>query len=726
MPNSLYPNEILYLKFPKLISNYSRINPDISSLEVQSGSLANISSINGSKKHSTNHINKFDKKYKNNLNSEDILELKKNKNKSAKKIRKSSILDTKDLLIDDTNNFYDRAINNYKINKNKKKDKDKSFNRVSLYSSGEKNIDTDLQVSLPSPLSIQDLSTKLNIPEAELITYLFLKGVSVTINDFIDTSIAKEIALNYNFKVVEDEYQANEFKEEKVSSFHSKSKKTKRSPIITILGHVDHGKTTLLDSIMKTNLVEKEYGGITQSISGYEVEWLYQLEKYKLVFLDTPGHEAFESMRLRGAKVTDIALLVVAADDGLKPQSVESIKYILSMKLAYIVVINKIDKIDIDIIKIKKELASHGMVTEEWGGDSIIVEVSALTGQNIDILLSSVCLLAELNSFTAEINQPARGTILEAYLDKKKGILANAINQEGTLKLGDFIVAGKTYGKVKSLLDITNKNVSRVYPSSIVQILAFSKPPQSGTIFFSVSSEKEARQLTSFNDDTDLIKLDMLKSLNKKVSGDSSSNTKQLSLILKTDTQGTLEALVSSLAKISQEKVQINLVKADIGNISSTDIELALASDAIIIGFCINSSTYIDGLIKQYKLIFVTFNVIYNLLDYIYKCMLDLVELEYEKIFLGEAVVQTVFFINKRSVAGCLVKKGKLKKMSYIYVYDNNAIFYEGVLTSLKRLKDDVDEVLTGNECGIMCKYDSWKVDNTIKAYDLKPKEKTL
>lgn len=725
MSNIVYPNEILYLKFPKLIGNYLKVASDVSNLSTQVDSFTNVSGVNSFKKHSTNQPNKFEKKYKNNSNSDDILELKKNKSKLTKKIRKNPVLDTADLFIDDSGNFFDKNISSYKPSKYKKKDKSKNFNSLSSTNSGDKNISINREVLLSAPLSIQSLSVKLNIPEAEIITYLFLKGMSVTINDVIDIPIAQEIALNYNFKILQKEDRDSKLKET-VGNLNDSRLQTKRSPIVTIFGHVDHGKTTLLDSIMKTNLSKKEYGGITQSINGYEVEWLYESENYKLVFLDTPGHEAFESMRFRGAKVADIALLVVAADDGLKPQTIESIKYILSMKLAYIVVINKIDKADIDIMKIKKELASYDMIAEEWGGEAVIVEVSALNGQNIDLLLSSICLIAELNNFTTDIDKPAQGTILEAYLDKKKGIVANVLIQHGILKVGDFIVAGKIYGKVKNLLNISCKKVDRVYPSSIVQVLAFSTPPQSGIIFSAVNGEKEAKHLTNCYREKDVKQLNLLKSLNKKIFFDNNSNVKQLNLILKTDTQGTLEAIVNSLMKISQEKVQINLIQASVGNLSSTDIELALAADARIVGFGIESSSYINGLIKQYKLDFVAFNIIYDLLDYLNNCMLDLVDPEYENIFFGKAVVQTVFSINKRSVAGCLVKEGKLQKMSYIYVYNNNVISYKGILTSLKRLKDDVDEVLAGNECGLMCEYDNWKVGDIIKAYQLKPKEKTL
>nr|YP_009393725.1 translation initiation factor 2 [Caloglossa beccarii]ARW62287.1 translation initiation factor 2 [Caloglossa beccarii] len=723
MSNIVYSNEILYLRFPKLLNSHSNIISQTKNL-IGKNLPVNTNDKDNSNKYvvSSGKFEKNEKKNKHNLTSEDILESKKNKVKLNKKVRKNAILDTDDLLIDDSGDLENKNVNSYKANKYKKKNKGKNFSDITLFS---KHQILSSEVVLNSPLNLQDLSVKLNIPEAEIIKYLFLKGISVTINDVIDVSMAKEIALHYNFNVIEDDPQIVETIDP-VSSLSLDYEMTKRAPVITIFGHVDHGKTTLLDAIMKTHMVKHEYGGITQAISGYEVEWEYEQEKYRLVFLDTPGHEAFTSMRLRGAKITDIALLIIAADDGLKPQSIESIEYILKMKLAHIVVINKIDKADINILKIKQELANYNMILEEWGGNTKVIEVSALTGKNIDNLLSTICLLAKLQNYVTDFTLPAKGTILEAYLDKKKGIVTNALIQQGTLKVGDVIVSGKIYGKVKSLLDINNQKVTQVYPLSIIKILAFSMPPESGSNFLQVNDEKKAKQLVYFYNykNTDIMKNSKI--VNRKILVDNSKSIKQLNLILKTDTQGTLEALFSSLAKISQNKVQINLVSASVGNIVSKDIELALAANSIIVGFHVDISNNIISLVKQYNLSFKIFYVIYDLLDYIQECMLNLVDIEYENIFIGSAIVQTIFAINKGSVAGCIVNEGSLKKMSYIYVYQGTNLVYDGFLISLKRMKTDVDEVLINNECGIMCNYNDWKVKDIIKAYDLRPKKKTL
>lgn len=722
MSNIVYSNEILYLRFPKLLNSYSNIATQAKSVIGKANLPLSTKDGDNSNKYSLSS-GKNEKKNKHNLNSEDILESKKNKSKLNKKVRKNAILDTDDLLIDDSVDLDNKNINSYQSNKHKKRNKGKNFNEI--LPSSDQNQSLNSEVILDSSLSVQDLSTKLHIPEAEIIKYLFLQGISATINDVIDISIAKEIALNYNVSVIEDNSKVLEIANQ-ANKLSLNDQVIKRAPVITIFGHVDHGKTTLLDAIMKTHVVKYEYGGITQAINGYEAEWEYELEKYKLVFLDTPGHEAFTSMRLRGAKITDIALLIVAADDGLKPQSIESIEYILSMKLAHIVVINKIDKVDTNVSKIKQELSNYNMVSEEWGGNTKIVEVSALTGKNIDNLLSTICLLAKLNNYTTDFNLPAEGTILEAYLEKKQGIVANALVQRGILKVGDIIVSGKVYGKVKSLLDINNKKVTQVYSLSIIKILAFSLPPESGSNFLQVNDEKKAKQLVHFYNYKNVGIVKSLKTLNKKISSDSSKSIKKFNLILKTDTQGTLEALINSLAKISQSKVQINLINGNVGNITSKDIELALAANSAVIGFQVEASSNIINLVKQYNLNFKMFYVIYDLLDYIQQYMLNLVDVEYENIFVGSAIVQTVFSINKGSVAGCLVNEGSLKKMSYIYVYQGINLVYNGFLISLKRMKSDVDEVLVNNECGVMCEYNDWKVKDLIKAYDLMPKEKTL
>nr|QCI08363.1 Translation initiation factor 2 [Ptilothamnion sphaericum] len=698
---------LYYLKCPKIIVR-SKIdlvisNKDLLQLNKSVVNLTtNISEVNTQ--------SKFEKKYNNN-------DSRKPKHKSGKKNRKNLSIDKDDLYNID-------LIKNHKFSKVKKKEK----NQVDTdkYETKKRN----QAVTINSPLTIENLSQILSIPEAEIITYLFLQGIAVTINQVIDVSIARDIALHYNFSLDNNQkFIESESLIVKSDIFKQNNLSVKRPPIITILGHVDHGKTTLLDSILKTNLIKQESGGITQAISGYEIDYCYESKALKLVFLDTPGHEAFASMRLRGAKVADIVLLVIAADDGLKPQTIESIKAILEMKLSYIIVINKIDKPNTNINFIKEELSKYGIFSKEWGGEALIIEVSALTGKNLDILLQNIYLLSEKQNLSANPSQLGQGTILEAYIDRQQGIVANILVQNGTLRVGDLIVAGNIYGKIKKIVNVHKVKVEKVSPSSIVQILGFSKLPEPGVVFYACKEDKEIKKYidiynqnfnSSFNSNI----------LNSRIAiNDLSTHIKlkQLNLIIKTDTRSSLEALMNSLSQISQSKVQLNLVAANAGNISRADLDLAITSQAIIVGFNIEIMSNVKALAKNKKIKIHIFNVIYELLDHITNSMLDLVEPEYEHITIGKAVVQTVFNINKGFVAGCFVNTGKLKKMCHINIYRDDNLIHTGLLNSLKRIKEDVDEVLAGNECGVLCDtYNLWNNNDVIEAYELKNKQKVL
>lgn len=728
-----YADKILDLKNPKLIIDLTLHNPKSeNSLASSNNEFTKVNKNNAS----TNSSHRIDKKYKNNISSDNISDIKKNKTKVSKQTRKHLTIDQDDIIHDKHQGFFNKQPINISLSKSNKLNKKKIKNKrqvINHSSQSFSNLDFNLnnianktsnEVVISHPLSIQDLANKLNMPAAEIITYLFLKGIATTINQVIDISIAKDVAINYKFNILTEDSLS--FIRSEVKKLKNFKQEINRAPIVTIFGHVDHGKTTLLDSILQTNLVKQEYGGITQAISGHEIDWLYDKELYKLVFLDTPGHEAFKAMRVRGAQVTDIALIVVAADDGLQPQTVEAINYILKMELSYIIVINKTDKKDIDIQRVKKELSKYNIVSQESGGDSLILEVSALKGNNIDVLLSSICSLSQAKHLRADPDQLAEGTILESSLDKQKGVIANIIIQDGTLKIGDFIIAGNMYGRVKNIINTKNISVKLSGPSSIVQILGFPKATYSGVLFQSMSNEKKAKEyINNISTDHEIIN-HSLQSLNTRVTVDQNKILKQLSLILKTDTVGSLEAIISALSKISQKKVQINLIVANAGNISSTDIDLASTNNTLIIGFNIHVTSYINNSVKKNSLNLQVFNVIYDLLNYIESYMLDLIEPEYNRVLIGRAVVQTVFSINKGSVAGCLVNEGKLKKMASIIGYRDKNIIYQGVLNSLKRVKEDVDEVHSQNECGLMCSYNLWQSFDTIEAYDLVLKEKSL
>nr|QCI07859.1 Translation initiation factor 2 [Pleonosporium borreri] len=717
-----------YLKAPKIITSVKvkTLNINNSFVKVDS-SIVDISnpSIN------INNTNKFDKKHKtsNINNNKDSVDIK--KYRINKKSRKNLNINNNNLLSEESINL--SLVKNSNYSQNKKKYKVKQKHSINLNNSNEKqflkNNELDKDIVINSPLTIQELSNKLQIPEAEIITYLFLKGISVTINESIDINIAKDIVSNYGFNCVDSENinQYNLLFEQKMQQ--NIEIKSKRPPIISIFGHVDHGKTTLLDSILKTELVNKEFGGITQAINGYSINWLYQSEDFPLVFLDTPGHEAFSSMRLRGAKVADIALLVIAADDGLKLQTIEVIELVMKLKLPYIIAINKIDKVDINIDYIKEQLAKYNIVGKEWGGEANIFEVSALKGLNISELLLNICLLANKQNLYADFNQLAQGMILESYLDKKQGIIANVLVQNGTLKKGDFIVAHNIYGRIKNICDNDNLSIEEAKPSSIVKLLGFSKIPEAGSYFFVLDNDKEIKKVIN-NDSKNYTINNSARLLNQRITLNKSiqyQKNKQLKLVIKTDTQGSLEAIIQALYKIPQSKVQINLIFADTGNISRADIDLALTSNSIIIGFNLDIVPGIAVLVKRYNIVVQNFNIIYDLLNSVQSFMLDLVDPEYEQLVIGNAIVQTVFSVNKGMVAGCLVNQGKLQKDSNIDIYRDDKLVDKSVIDSLKRVKEDVDEVVATNECGVMCNaYNLWQKGDSIKAYTLKTKEKLL
>lgn len=723
-------NKIFLLVNPKLIENLK---------QTLISDTNNIVDINSNKildrQDDTNNIyniNKFEKKYKSNSNAEDILDIKKKKHKLSKKSRKKISLDGEELfrnnntkVILNQDSFNNDIIKVPKVNKNKKKSKSQDINSLKDF---EIQNTISQEIVLDNPLSIQELSNKLNIPVAEIIKYLFLKGVSVTINQIIDVPIASDIATQYNFVVKEKGPHLLKNFEDKSMTQSIDIQLIPREPIITVLGHVDHGKTTLIDAILDTNFVTKEFGGITQSIKSYEIEWLYDNKLCKLLFLDTPGHQAFTSMRLRSTQVTDIILLVVAADDGLKPQTIESIQYILEKKVPYIVVINKIDKLGVSTSKVREELAKYNILDESWGGDSIILEVSALKKQNIDVLLSNICLLNELQVLKTNPNELAIGTILETYLDIKKGPVTTLVIKHGYLKVGDLIVAGNIYGKTKMLIDNKGNKINRAFASSIIQMLGFSELPQAGQSFNVMANKQDV--INQINKNLSLNEKTLINNLNNRVTWQSLTNNtdvKKINLILKTDTQGSIEAIINAFNNISQKKVQINILNISLGNISNNDIDLASASNSIIIGFNINIAPQVINLAKQLNVLVETFNIIYDLLDYITIKMLSLIEPEYNKVVIGKAIVRDVFYINKGSVAGCLVSEGKLSKNCYINIYNNSILIHTGTLNSLKRIKEDVDEVLQDIECGVLCNdYNLWKIGNTIEAYELKEKEKVL
>lgn len=722
-------NSMLALASPKLIYNLNEINNISKEIVVD----LDVNAVKFNKTSvDTNFSTKFDKKNKNSAKQDDNLEHRKNKSKIKKKNRNKINIQKEEVFV---RSNYDGILNENSLIRLPKSSKSKRKSKNEVIEKNQLNISNIEEISIlkkdiliDNPLTIKDLATKLLIPEAEIITWLFLKGISVTINQVVDMSIIIQVASHYNFNIIQKSAIKN-LAIEPNSTISNSPTNVKRSPIITILGHVDHGKTSLLDAIRNTNLVNNEQGGITQTIRGYEVEYLYKSSIEKLIFLDTPGHEAFINMRSFSTNITDLILLVVAADDGLKPQTIEAIKYIQEKKLFFIVIINKIDKKDINILRIKEELAKYHILDPNWGGDTLILEVSALKRKNIDLLLSSICKLSESQHLQADPCTLAKGTILEAHLDKTKGPVANLIMQNGTLSVGDIIVAGKISGKVKVIIDHLGLKKQQALPSSLIEVWGFSSVPESGVSFQVLENEKKIKQY--FNKKEKIYNSsNRINQLNTRVTLDSYNNikgVKQLNLILKTDNQGSIEAILHSFSKIPQEKVQINILSISSGLVNNTDIELALTSKSIIIGFNISITVNTMHTIEKSKIIYSNFNIIYDLLDYIKDYMLNLVDPEYKKVLIGSATVQTIFLMNKGVVAGCFVNSGKLKKGSSISVYRDTELVYDGYLDSLKRLKEDVNEVIINNECGIMClKYNLWQKQDRIEAYELNETEKFL
>lgn len=685
---------------------------------------------------------KFDKKSKSSVNTDqkDLSKSKKSKSKLSKTKHRNDSEDVNKIVSSEEDLFSNNLMNRpglksrkflLKSKKNKIKNQDLvtpvNIYNLNLDSSKGNNILNQLSkdIVIDKILSVKDLAICIHVPAAEIITYLFLnKGIAATINQILDFEICEDIVKYYGFNLLKSNNNKISVSEYQLSNKFS-TESINRSPVVSILGHVDHGKTTLLDSILKTNLVDKEPGGITQSIAAYEITYLYENKEFNLTFLDTPGHESFKTMRLRGAKITDIVLLIVAMDDGLKQQTIESINYIKEMSLSCIIVITKSDKVLNNLDKIKDDLAKHDLICEDWGGDFPIVEVSAIKGHNIDTLLSKICFLAKSKNLYANLQDLASGTVIDSLLHPKQGLMTTMIIQNGTLTVGDIIVSDSLLGRVKNIISSYGVRVQSSDPSSVVRILCFSSIPKAGSPFYCFNNEKEAKKYIAKS--SNFVNSDLLfQSLNTRISFNDQIPRKQLKLIIKSDTQGSLEAIIELFSTISQLKVQLNFIDASFGNITNNDIDLSITSQAPIIAFNVNLLPQISNLIKKHQISFKMFNVIYDLLDYVKKLMLDILEPEYANILIGNAIVQTVFKTNKGSVAGCIISSGKVIINSYINVYRHNVIVHKGYITSLKYTKNDVIEVVSPSECGLMSDFQDWQKSDLIEVYEMILKDKVL
>lgn len=500
-----------------------------------------------------------------------------------------------------------------------------------------------------------------------------------------------------------------------------------RPPIITVMGHVDHGKTTLLDCIRKTHVTEKEAGGITQHIGASKVEYNGNI----LVFLDTPGHEAFTSMRARGAQVTDIAILVVAADDGIKPQTIEALNHAKAAGVPIVVAVNKIDKPEAKPERVRQQLSDYGLVPEEWGGDTIMVDVGAKTGINVDQLLEMVILVAEMQELKADPNAMPEGTVIEANLDKGKGPVATVIVQKGTLRRGNIIHTDTVWGKIRAMIDDSGSNTDSAGPSMPVEILGLETVPQPGERFTMLSSEREARDIMSRNEferremDQSKSKRLTLEELYEKMQ---TEEVPQLRIVLKTDVQGSLEAFHASLMKMNTDSVTVNIVHEGVGRISESDVMLASASNAIIIGFNVRPDSNAKRISESEGIQIRLYQVIYDMLDDVKAAMEGMLAPELREHTLGTAEIRELFRVPKiGSIAGCRVQEGLLRRNAKVRLIRDGVVFWSGEFSSLKHFKDDVREIKAGNECGLSFeKFQDFRVGDVIEAYEILKEKKTL
>ncbi|MTJ14166.1 translation initiation factor IF-2 [Anabaena sp. UHCC 0187] len=593
----------------------------------------------------------------------------------------------------------------------------------------EQKPDRPATLAVTGPLTVQELAESLVIADTEIVKILFMKGMAVSITQNLDiptiTLVAKE--LEVEVEIVEREAEARKVTE--MIDVADLAHLIRRPPVVTIMGHVDHGKTTLLDSIRKTKVASGEAGGITQHIGAYHVDIVHEGKPQQIVFLDTPGHEAFTAMRARGARVTDIAVLVVAADDGVRPQTIEAISHAKAANVPIVVAINKVDKEGAQPERVKQELTNYGLTAEDWGGETIMVPVSAIKGENLDTLLEMIMLVSEVAELSANPDRVAKGTVIEAHLDKAKGAVATLLIQNGTLHVGDMLVAGSAFGKVRAMVNDRGKRVDVASPSFAVEVLGLSDVPAAGDDFEVYENEKEARSVASDRAD----KQRQSRLLQGRVTLTTLSaqaqegELKELNLILKGDVQGSVEAIIGSLRQIPQNEVQIRMLLATAGEITETDIDLAAASNAVIIGF---NTTYASGArqaadeagidVREY-------NIIYKLLEDIQGALEGLLEPELVEEPLGQTEVRAVFPVGRGAVAGCYVQSGKLVRNCKVRVRRHNKVVYEGVLDSLKRMKEDAREVNSGYECGIgIDKFHDWVENDIIESYQLVTKRRTL
>ncbi len=582
---------------------------------------------------------------------------------------------------------------------------------------------TKKEITLPETVSVRELADALGINGAELIKELMKIGVMASLAQSIDFDIAAIVAAEFGVEAKPEMDLAEQVFAEVADD---PEKQVTRPPVVTIMGHVDHGKTTLLDSIRKTRVTATEAGGITQHIGAYQIVY----NDNRITFLDTPGHEAFTAMRSRGAKVTDIAILVVAANDGVMPQTVEAINHAKAAGVPIIIAINKVDLPAANPDRVKQELTEHGLVVEEWGGDTIAVEVSALQGEGIDELLDMILLVAEMEDLKADPERPARGTVIEAQLDRGRGPVATVLISSGTLRVGDAFVVGNECGKVRALVNDQGQNVQEAGPAMPVEVLGIDGVPEAGDPFVVVQDEQTARQVASLQQEKqrerDLSRSSRV-SLDDLFQRIQEGEVKELNLVVKADVHGSAEAVRASLEKLSTDEVKVNIIHQAVGAVSESDVLLAAASNAVIIGFNVRPEPNARRAAERDGVDIRVYRIIYNLLDDVEAAMVGLLDPEYKEQVLGRAEVRQTFKVPGAVVAGCYVQEGKIVRSAQIRLLRDNVIIHEGQISSLRRFKDDVREVAQGYECGIgIERYNDVKEGDVIEAFTMVKVERTL
>ncbi|AVO02398.1 translation initiation factor IF-2 [Staphylococcus simulans] len=666
-----------------------------------------------------NEIKELDKKFKPNSSKD------KQNDKAAQNNHKKHQNNNKDKNKNNNNNSGNAKKNNKKGNKNHNKNNNKNNNKHKK-NNNQKPAPEQPKKEMPEKITylegitVGELADKMNIESSSIVKKLFLLGIMANINQSLDDETIELIADDYGVEVEKEVVIDEEDLDIYFDDEEEDPDAIERPAVVTIMGHVDHGKTTLLDSIRNTHVTQGEAGGITQHIGAYQIT----NDGKKITFLDTPGHAAFTTMRARGAQVTDITILVVAADDGVMPQTIEAINHAKEADVPIIVAVNKIDKPTANPDRVMQELTEHGLFPEDWGGDTIFVPLSALSGDGIEDLLEMIVLVSEVQELKANPDKRAVGTVIEAELDKSRGPAASLLVQNGTLHVGDAIVVGNTFGRIRAMVNDLGQRIKSAGPSTPVEITGINDVPQAGDRFVVFSDEKQARRIGEARHEESILQQ---RQESKNVSLDNlfeqmkQGEMKDLNVIIKGDVQGSVEALAASLMKIDVEGVNVRIIHTAVGAINESDVTLANASNGIIIGFNVRPDSGAKRAAEQENVDLRLHRVIYDVIEEIESAMKGMLDPEYEEKVIGQAEVRQTFKVSKvGTIAGCYVTEGKITRNAGVRVIRDGIVIFEGKLDTLKRFKDDAKEVAKGYECGITIeKYNDLKVDDIIEAYEM-------